>query len=166
MNAHKFLRAGSIAPFTGFRWEPGRWVEAAGVVPCEQGVHACRIDDLPFWTNDELWEVELAGDVVAIGRKLVAPRGRLVRRVEAWTVAAAQELGDACAARARALADVRPDDPTARAYAEDAERRAGQGRAYVATYIAAVAAEHAGGPQGRDAERAAQADWFRQLLAS
>ena len=53
----------------------------------------------------------------------------------------------------------------ARAYAEDAERRAGQGTSYVATFIAAFAAEHAGGPDGREAERAAQADWFRALLA-
>jgi len=164
VNAYKFLRAGSVAPFSGFQWEPGRWVEADAAVPCEQGVHACRLDDLPFWTNEELWEIELAGEVVVAGRKLVAPRGRLVGRVEAWTEAAARELGDSAAARARALADARPDDAMARAYAEDAERRAGQGRAYVATYIAAVAAEHADGPEGRDRERAAQARWFRELL--
>jgi hypothetical protein len=164
VNAYKFLRGGSVGPFTGFHWQPGRWVETAGVVPCEQGVHACRIDDLPFWVNDELWEVELAGDVVAAGRKLVAPRGRLVQRLDAWTAATSQQLGDASAARARALADARPDDAMLGAYAEDAERRAGQGRSYVATYIAAVAAEHAGGAEGRDAERAAQADWFRALL--
>jgi hypothetical protein len=165
VNAYKFLRAGSVGPFTGFRWEPGCWVEAADVVPCERGVHACRVDDLPFWTNDELWEIELDGDVVAVGRKLLAPRGRLVSRVDAWTAAASQDLGDTSAARARAIADARPDDVMARAYAEDAERRAGQGRSYVATFIAAFAAEHAGGPEGRDAERAAQADWFRALLA-
>jgi hypothetical protein len=53
----------------------------------------------------------------------------------------------------------------ARAYAEDAERRAGQGKAYAATYIAAFAAEHADGAEGRLAERAAQAGWFRVLLA-
>jgi hypothetical protein len=165
VNAHKFLRAGSLAPFTGFRWEPGRWVEAEEAVPCELGIHACRPADLPFWINDELWEIELGGDVVAAERKVVASHGRLVRRVEAWTRAAAQELGDASAARARALSDARPNDAMARAYAEDAERRAAQGRAYVATYIAAVAAEHSGGPEGRDAERAAQADWFREFLA-
>jgi len=80
-------------------------------------------------------------------------------------VAASRELADAAAARARALSDARPRDAMARAYAEDAERRAGQGKAYVATFIAAVAAEDAEGPAGRDAERAAQADWFRALLA-
>jgi hypothetical protein len=165
MTAYKFLLAGSLGPFTGFAWEPGRWVETDGVSVCEHGVHACRVDDLPFWVNDELWEIELGGDLVQSGFKVVAPRGRLVRRVEAWTSGAAQALGDSSAARARALADERPDDAMARAYAEDAARRAGQGKAYAATYIAAVAAEHAGGPEGRDAERAAQAEWFRALLA-
>jgi hypothetical protein len=165
VNAHKFLRAGAIAPFTGFRWQPGRWVDAGEAVPCERGVHACRVEDLPFWTNDELWEVELSGDVLVAGRKLVASSGRLVRRVDAWTAAAARELAEAAAARARALSDARPDDLMARGYAGDAERRAGQGRAYAATFIAAFAAEHARGPEGRDAERAAQAAWFRALLS-
>lgn len=165
MKAYKFLRAGAIGPFTGFRWEAGSWVEAAAAAPCESGVHACRIEDLPYWSNDELWEVELDGDAIALAHKVVAPRGRLVRRVEAWSPAAGRELANEAAARARGLADARPRDATRRAYAEDAERRAGQGRAYAATYIAAVAAEHVGGPPGREAERAAQADWFRRLLA-
>ena len=165
MRAYKFLHAGSVGPFSGFHWEPGRWVEADGVSVCERGVHACRLGDLPFWVNDELWEVELGGDVVEARFKVVAPRGRLVSRVEAWTAAAAQGLGDAAAARARAHADARPGDAMAHAYAEDAERRAGQGKAYAATFIAAFAAEYAGGPEGRDAERAAQAEWFRVLLA-
>ena len=164
MNAYKFLRAGSVGPFTGHPWEPGSWVEATAVSTCEHGVHACRPADLPYWVNEELWEIELAGEVVESGFKVVASSGRLLRRVEAWTPAAAQDLADASAARARALSDARPDDVMARAYAEDAERRAGQGKAYVATYIAAVAAEHAGGPEGRRAERAEQAGWFRALL--
>jgi hypothetical protein len=164
VNAYKFLRSGSVGPFTGFSWVMGQWVESTGAALCEHGVHACRVDDLPFWVNEELWEVELDGEVVTAGRKVVAPRGRLVRRVEAWTAAASRELADTAAARARVHADARPRDAMARAYAEDAERRAGQGKAYVATFIAAVAAEYAGGPAGRDAERAAQADWFRALL--
>ena len=165
MIAYKFLRAGSVGPFTGFRWKPGRRVETDDAFVCERGVHACRVDDLPFWVNDELWEIELGGEVVESDFKVVAPRGMLVRRVEAWTAAAAQAFGDAAATRARALADARPGDAMARAYAEDAERRAGQRKSYAATYIAAVAAEHAGGPEGRDSERAAQAEWFRALLA-
>jgi hypothetical protein len=164
VKAYKFLREGRVGPFTGFRWEPGEWVEIGGPVLCDRGVHACRPGDLPFWINDELWEVELAGEVAEGERKLVAERGRLVARVEGWNADAAQEFGDTSAARARALSDARPGDAIARAYAEDTERRAGQGRAYAATYIAAVAAEHAGGHEGRDSERAAQAAWFDELL--
>src|SRR6185503_721815 len=94
VTAYKFLRKGSIGPFTGFQWQPGQWVESDAAAPCESGVHACRVEDLPFWCNDELWEIELGGDVVGAGRKLVASRGRLVRRVEAWTETTAQQFGD------------------------------------------------------------------------
>jgi hypothetical protein len=164
MNAHKFLRAGAIAPFTGFRWEPGVWVEGDASL-CASGVHACRIEDLPFWSNGELWEIELDGEVIEAERKVVAPRGRLVSRIEAWSAASAQRLADEAAARTRSLSRAKRLDRTLRGYARDAEVRAGQGKYYVATYIAAVAAEYAGGPPGREAERAAQADWFRRLLA-
>src|SRR5207253_4772684 len=80
--AYKFLQAGAVGPFTGFRWPVGEWVEAAGVDPCLQGVHACRVRHLPFWLGRELWEIELAGAVVEQDRKLVAERGRLTQRIE------------------------------------------------------------------------------------
>jgi hypothetical protein len=49
--------------------------------PCRVGVHACRIGDLPFWVGfGELWEIELDGRIEDDERKLVATRGRLVRR--------------------------------------------------------------------------------------
>ena len=165
MIAFKFFRSGRVGPFTGFRWEEGEWVEA-GPAPriCDSGVHACRVADLPFWVNDELWAIELDGEIVESERKVVAVRGRLVRRADAWDVAAAQRLADSCAARARALADARPEDEMLAMIAGDCERRASQGRAYAATFIAAFAAERAGGPDTRAAERAAQAAWFADLL--
>src|SRR5262249_55435905 len=97
-------------------------------------------------------------------RKVVAPRGRLVRRVETWTHATARRFAQEAAGRARALADAKHGDKTLRGYAGGAEQHALQGRAHTASFMAAVAAEHAGGPPGREAERAAQADWFRRLL--
>ena len=166
VNAYKFLREGSLGPFTGYCWEPGRWVEVDAAAPCESGVHACRVDDLPFWTNDELWAIELDGEILTAGRKVVAPRGRLVRPVEAWTDATARRFAEEAAGRARALAHAMPRDRTLRGYAGDAEHHARGGRAHTASFMAAVAAEHAGGPPGREAERAAQADWFRRLLGA
>jgi hypothetical protein len=100
--AYKFLRRGRVGPFSGFVWPaPGGWVSAGETERCRRGVHACRPQDLPWWLADELWEIELGGDVRLAGHKLVAPAGGLVRRVREWTSATAQEFADACAWRAR-----------------------------------------------------------------
>ena len=83
-NAWKFLDERSRGIFSGFTWPTGTWVESAAVVPCEQGVHACDLDDLSWWMSAQLWEIELDGPVVADRCKIVARRGRLVRLVEGW----------------------------------------------------------------------------------
>jgi len=83
--AYKFLDRRGRGVFSGFAWtdQPaGTWVEAPEVVACRAGVHAARPGDLAWWINEELWEVELGGAVVDAGTKLVAPRGRLRRRVD------------------------------------------------------------------------------------
>lgn len=110
MRAYKFLRAGAVAPFSGHPWPvpadgPGEWVHAAGpVVQCGDGVHACRVRDLPYWLDQELWEVELGGEVSIARHQLVASRGRLVARVGAWSVDTAWELAADCTRRATELA--------------------------------------------------------------
>lgn len=103
MIAYKFLRVGRTGPFSGFAWpEPGIWVRAGTEpIPCRRGIHACRTRDLPWWLADELWEIELDGDVRTDEHKILAPAGRLRSRVEGWTAASNQEYADACAWRAR-----------------------------------------------------------------
>ena len=103
MIAYKFLRSGRAGPFTGFRWPaPGVWVHAEGdIAACRRGIHACRVRDLPWWLADELWQIELDGDVQVDEHKILAPAGRLRSQVEGWTPACAQEYADACAWRAR-----------------------------------------------------------------
>ena len=103
MIAYKFLHAGRTGPFSGFAWpEPGIWVRAGTeTIPCQRGIHACRTRDLPWWLADELWEIELDGDVRTDEHKILAPAGRLRSRVEGWTAACGQEYADACAWRAR-----------------------------------------------------------------
>jgi hypothetical protein len=96
----KFLRAGAVSPFSGYRWPtPGEWVQASGVEPCRRGWHACRTDDLPYWLTEELWQVELAGTVVTTPSKVVASRARLLARVPGWTPATALALSLACTGR-------------------------------------------------------------------
>ena len=101
MTAYKFLGDGSVSPFAGFRWPVGEWVEAATADPCRRGIHACRVQDLPFWLGRELWEIELDGEIVVHERKLVAPRGRLVRRLTDWNRELLEEFGAGVLARTR-----------------------------------------------------------------
>ena len=106
MIAYKFLSAGATGPFTGFRWpvpeaeRPGAWVEAADGRP-EHGVHACRIDDLAFWQDVELWRAELADPVLEGHRQVFSERGRLLERVAGWNEVVARSFGEACIWRAR-----------------------------------------------------------------
>jgi hypothetical protein len=111
MLAYKFLRAGAVGPFSGFAWPepdpsgPGPWVEARPFRGgCGGGIHGCDADHLVYWLNDALWIIELDGEIAAADKKLIAPRGRLVRRVAAWTPELARRFADAGVARARELA--------------------------------------------------------------
>ena len=110
MRVYKFTGVGGVGMFTGFPWplpadgNPGAWVEVFGpATVCEAGVHACRLDQLPHWLGPELWEVELAGELVESPHKIVARRGRLLARVPTWP-GAARAFAEDCAARVRELA--------------------------------------------------------------
>jgi hypothetical protein len=199
VTAYKFLSDGAVGPFSGFRWArpsgsaPGPWVEAGAPVRCRRGVHACRVDHLPWWLADELWEIELAGEVVAYPHKLAAPRGRLVRRVDGWTAAARRDYVHACAWRARdraveaagaaaaerlarsstldelettarALAGTDPQARIALTMAADGAQAALAELPAMGAYVAAHAARRAGGEAAMDAERRRQAAWLEQRL--
>lgn len=108
MRAYKFLALGGVGRFSEFPWphptgaEPGAWVSAAErLEDCMHGVHACTFVQLLDWVDDELWEIELDGEIVGGDVMVVAERGRLLRRVEQWNGSTAQEFADACAWRAR-----------------------------------------------------------------
>jgi hypothetical protein len=200
VRAYKFLRAGAIGPFSGFAWPrpaggaPGPWVEANDPpARCRRGVHACRLDDLPWWLAEELWVVELGGEVVAYAHKVAAPRGRLVRRVDGWTAAARRDYAHECAWRARDRAlealggpaaerlrscatlaavessarELAGDEPEARialVMAADGALTAVSGLAATGAYIAAHAARHAAGEGAMHAERRRQAAWLAERL--
>lgn len=166
-----FLGQDAVAFLSGFRWpapangKPGAWVLAGEDAPREV-VRAVPVEQLPWWLDDELWEIELDGALIPDGRAIAADRGRLLRRVEAWSAEAALELVASCEerVRARALHDY-ADDVTL--YASDAGRPAAA--AAVAAYIAAHAL--AGGEKGAsgyeegfERERRWQVEWLRRRL--
>ena len=166
MIAYKFLRPDGTSVFTGFRWEipdgePGRWVEGH-VEPCRSGIHACRVSDLPFWVGSALYEIELEDEVVEQQSKLVAARGRLLRRVEAWDDETREAYTRSCADRAHELAfGVSPPLETWDRVVEPSVRESPA----LLGFVAARIAEEISGPDAYYAERAAQARWLVERLA-
>ena len=91
MKAYKFLTGGATGRFSDFRWPVptddglGDWVEAGEALEdCRTGVHACTPRQLLDWIDDELWEIELDGEIVEGDAMIVAQRGRLLGRIDAW----------------------------------------------------------------------------------
>jgi hypothetical protein len=161
MIAYKFLDDGAVGPFTGFCWPVGEWVDAGGVDPCLEGLHACRVRDLPVWLGRELWEIELDGALIEQERKLVARRGRLTRRVDVWDRRSAREFGHFCARRTRERVGY---VPVLAGYVADVERFVAEDRIAIAGFAAARAAERRDGPPAYEEERLAQAAWLAERL--
>jgi hypothetical protein len=163
--AYKFLLPGGTSVFTRFAWPlpnggPGAWVEAPAE-PCRSGIHACRPGDLPFWVGRELYEMELDGEIIEHGMKVVAQRGRLVRWLEAWD----DELRDAytrmCADRAHELAQ--GATPPLADWEVVIEPSIPEGPALLG-FVAARIAEEISGPDAYYAERARQTEWLVERL--
>jgi hypothetical protein len=165
VRAYKFLSEDGRGVFSGFDWPlptggPGAWVES-DVAACRAGIHACRTADLPYWVAGRLYEIELDGAVDELPLKLVAPRGRLLGRIDAWDTPAREAYGQTCFARAHELAARAQgalDDWTPTpdiSFGESA--RLG--------FIAALLAERLGGFDAHLEERRRQSDWLVEHLA-
>ena len=164
MIAYKFLRADGTGVFTGFRWPqpnggPGAWVDAR-VDPCRSGIHACRPGDLPLWVGRAMYEIELDGDVVEDQTKVIAPRGRLLRRIDAW-----DDLRDTytrmCADRGHELA--LGQSPPLDDWDAVIEPSIPEGPALLG-FVAARIAEEISGADAYRAERARQTEWLVERL--
>lgn len=111
MIAYKFLSSGATGLFSRFAWPtpaadaPGQWVRVEGEIKhCLNGIHACPRAQLVEWLDDELWEIELDGPVLEADGELIAPAGRLIRRIESWNDEAARSFVGHCVERTVALA--------------------------------------------------------------
>jgi hypothetical protein len=102
----KFLGDGSVGRFSGFAWPaPGEWVSVDGQLdPCVSGIHVCRTSDLPYWLDDELWEVEVAGERLVHLEQLVVRRARLTSRIKGWVDTISPAITSGCLHELRRLA--------------------------------------------------------------
>jgi hypothetical protein len=161
VKAYKFLAADGSGVFSRFRWPlpndgPGAWVESE-VEPCRAGIHACRRVDLPYWLAPSMYEIELDGVVEDQQLKVVAPRGRLLRRIDAWNDETRDAYSRLCIARAAELAGDRlePWAPTPEDYA---------GGPALVGFMTARIAEQIGGVDAYVEERMRQSAWLVERL--
>ena len=159
MNAYKFLRADGTGVFTRFAWplpdgEPGAWVGSTPD-PCRSGIHACRLGDLPYWAGRALYEIELDGRIVEHATKVVAERGRLLRRIDGWDDDLRAAYTRYCADRAHQIAR----ENGLERWEEVIEPSIPEGPALLG-FVAARIAEERRGPSAYHAERAHQTDWL------
>jgi hypothetical protein len=103
VRAYAFLDPAATDYLSGVQWPmpddrgPGAWLEPGADSP----LRGYPADQLLWWLDRQLWEVELAGDVHDTGRSLLGDRGRLLAPVDAWTPDVARELTTDCALRLR-----------------------------------------------------------------
>jgi hypothetical protein len=114
--------------------------------------------DLPYWVTPALFEIELDGEVRAEPIKVVAPRGRLVRRVTAWNDETREEYSQRCIARAEEIAASAPERLASWPVADTA---VGPG---LLGFIAARMAEELRGVDAYAEERGRQSAWLADLL--
>lgn len=175
MHAYKILKDGR-SEFTGWRWplpdadQPGQWVHVEGSIAlCVNGIHASTPAQLPHWLGTELWEIELAGNVLEDEAALVASQARLLCRVDAWDEPMRGRFAEMCLARARELAD---GYPAGGGLVTKVEHTLSWAGAAPAGYFTAMLAgeSDSGARAGADydaaflRERSRQARWLREQL--
>lgn len=131
MKYYKILKSGGI-PCNGGNgvWflpqgdKPGKWMPKieGDLIPCENGYHLCRSQDLRVWFNEEIYEAEHRGEIVEASGKVVVREARLIRKLEAWNEKTARLFAVKCAKRALKIwdkyypNDKRPHEAVRQAY--------------------------------------------------
>ena len=97
---YKFLMDDNRSPYRFFPWPlpvwdglvwlPGAWVEVSGpLVACENGLHACRPQDIPWWMDRHCYALEYAEEPLVSAElldetKVYGRRARLLRPLPSW----------------------------------------------------------------------------------
>jgi hypothetical protein len=80
--------------------KPGAWFKVKGKLePCENGIHACRRDQLVEWLGPAIYELEPGSKVLDWGDKVGMRRARLIRKIDAWNERTARLFACDCAER-------------------------------------------------------------------
>ena len=78
----------------------GEWLQVDGLlVPCKNGLHLCRRDDLVHWLGPAIFVAEYEGEVIEGGNEIVVRRARLLEKLDTWTDRTARLFAADCAER-------------------------------------------------------------------
>jgi hypothetical protein len=149
------------------KWTKNRWRSISGdLMPCENGLHLCRRQDLLTWLGPEIWEAEYEGELVEADDKVVVRRARIVRKLDTWNERTARLFAADCAEKVLPIFekqypnDERPREAieAARAYARGEIGNAASDAARAAAW---AAARYAASDAAWDAARyaASEAAW-------
>jgi len=140
---------------------PGKWMPKikGELIPCKNGYHLCRRQDVIHWLGPSLWEAEYRGECVPAEDKVVVRQSRLIRRVSTWNDKTARLFACDCAEYALGLAK-KPDPRSVEAVR--VARLFALGEATGAELAAAYAARDA----ARDAAYAAYAAAWEAAYAA
>lgn len=177
--AYKFLATGGAGPISGVQWplpvragEPGAWLGSEGpVLMCKSGIHACTTQELAYWLHEELWRVELDGALEAGLDCVMAPRGRLLEKVSAWSNGGAQRFAAAVRDHAAAAIAARGVEIEARltGYVEDSSWHVRHGALEspaLAALCAAVAVAKIAAPAEEEAAYRRERAWQSHYIAT
>ena len=120
---------------------PGKWMPPieGDLVPCENGYHLCRPDDLLVWLGPRIFVSEYRGEMVADDNKIVVREARLLRETD-WNERSARLFACDCAERVLPIFEKEyPDDKRPREAIRVA-RLFARGEATAAAWDAARAA--------------------------
>ena len=160
------------------KWRKNQWRSVKGeLIPCQNGIHYCRRDQLVHWLGPTIWLFEdgTPDETIDNGDKMVTRKGRIVGRVETWNETTARLFAADCAETALQFIPEAHRDPfvaainAARGFARgeisDRERDAAWAAAWTAARVAAwAAAWDAAGAAARAAAWDAQSKLLFEYL--
>lgn len=86
MKLYKVLAVGRKSCHGGrMVWEPFHWYEISGdLIPCQNGFHLCRPEDLLDWLQEEIWKGQVQRGWVYGDGKIVAEKARITWQCLGW----------------------------------------------------------------------------------
>ena len=78
---------------------PGQWMSPiqGGLIPCQNGYHLCREQDLIHWLGPHIFEAEYRGEIIEGDDKVIVREARLLRYCSHWDDTNARMFAAHCA---------------------------------------------------------------------